>query len=105
MDIELTEAEKVLVDDQDGRNRHRDGTGSYLQAVGTVLMLVRKRHKRSQTELGKMSGVQQASISRMEAGIGGLDIENVRKVCLALCIRPSELLKLAEDFQSNKFPF
>lgn len=66
------------------------------QAFGQALRSLRTRRKWSQTDLALRADVDRNYISLMELGRNSPSVKMVFKLCDALDIAPSELLKDAE---------
>lgn len=55
---------------------------------------IRRARKWSQAELGRRSGVSQATISRIEAGkTAGVDLRTLDKLSDALGVEPADLIR------------
>lgn len=68
-----------------------------LRAANTVpsqnrIAELRRSRELSQEQLAQLCHTTKSSMARLEAGITGLDVENMRVIAKALRVKPSELL-------------
>jgi transcriptional regulator with XRE-family HTH domain len=54
--------------------------------------LLRKRHRWTQLQLADRSGMPQGSISKIESGTGGVDLDTLSRLAAAFGVHPGDLL-------------
>lgn len=67
--------------------------GSIYKKVGNNIRKLRKRQNMSQETLAEAAKIDPKSIIQIEAGNRNPTIKTIRKIALALKVKPSELLE------------
>ncbi len=76
---------------------HSNKTNRFLAALGAALREQRERVGWSQEDLGFEAEIDRTYVSGVERGVRNPTIANLLKVCKALGVRPSQVLRQAED--------
>ena len=75
---------------------HSDHTKRFLAALGAAVREQREKIGWSQEELGFEAEIDRTYISGVERGVRNPTIANLMKLCSALGVRPSQVLRNAE---------
>ena len=76
---------------------HSDKTKRFLAALGAALREQRERIGWSQEDLGFEAEIDRTYVSGIERGVRNPTIANLLKVCKALGVKPSQVLRGAEE--------
>ena len=68
-----------------------------MEITAKRIKIIRERLKLSQSELARLSGVDQSCISRAESNENRLSLENLYKICKALDTTSDYLIGLIDD--------
>jgi transcriptional regulator with XRE-family HTH domain len=75
----------------------RDETAELARAFGAAVREQRERLGLSQEEFGFQAGLDRTYVSGVERGVRNPTLRIVLRVCRALDVRPSTLMRRAED--------
>jgi len=75
----------------------RDATTAFNHAFGDAVREAREKLGISQEELGFESELDRTYVSGIERGVRNPTIKTIHRLCRALGVRPSALLKAAEQ--------
>lgn len=75
----------------------RDKTASLAKAFGEAARETREKLGYSQEELGFESGLDRTYISGVERGVRNPTLKTMLRICQALGVRPSTLMRRAEE--------
>lgn len=67
------------------------------ELFGERLLKIRKQHKETQTDLGKVLGLAKGRISDLEKGKNTTPVENIVKICEHYNISSDYLLGLSDE--------
>ena len=92
----------VLMKEPKSRKRARPTTDEAVRSVGERLRLLRKQQKLTLTELAKASGVDVATISRIETGKMSGTLESHIRLSTALGLKLTELYAGIEELRAKR---
>jgi len=72
--------------------------------LGIKIKILRKEKKLSQEKLAEIAGLHRNYIGQVERGEKSITINSLIKICKALSVKPSALLKMIEDDNEKDFP-
>jgi transcriptional regulator with XRE-family HTH domain len=73
-------------------------TNEISKALGLAIREIRAEIPISQEELAHRADLDRGYMGSVERGVYNLTIKNIAKVCKALGVKPSQLLKVAEKY-------
>lgn len=73
-----------------------------MNILGESIKKLRLNHNMTQSELGKLTGFKQNTISQHEKGKRDIDEEDILKYCRALGISPQELFDMSSNRRTSK---
>lgn len=96
----MADPNTTRIDDDDEREE-----GLINRALGAELRGWRNKRRMTLDDLEAASGVSKRTLSRLEAGERPMDMRQMYKLCIALRIRPSQLINaMEEEVGVNQFP-
>ncbi len=74
------------------------------EALGKAIRETRLKIPISQEELAYQAGLDRSYMGAVERGEYNLTIKNIARVAIALDVKPSYLVKIAEEYWTGKVP-